>query len=135
MPFVELDTNLAAERLPPELPQKLCAAAAAILSKPAEDCHSLLPTGALADRQEQDSDDFPVIPQAVRGNEAMMKTTQRIFEAECLCGDGSVQRRQLLVKNCIMPRENTLKDLHAPLLYNWNIYGILLKQKHYTFHV
>ncbi|XP_035412892.1 D-dopachrome decarboxylase isoform X3 [Cygnus atratus] len=77
MPFVELDTNLAAERLPPELPQKLCAAAAAILSKPAEDCHSLLPTGALADRQEQDSDDFPVIPQAVRGNEAMMKTTQR----------------------------------------------------------
>nr|XP_047920102.1 D-dopachrome decarboxylase isoform X3 [Anser cygnoides] len=62
MPFVELDTNLAAERLPPELPQKLCAATAAILGKPAEDCHPLLPTGALADRQEQDSDDFPVIP-------------------------------------------------------------------------
>lgn len=36
MPFVELDTNLAAERLPPELPQKLCAASAAILGKPAE---------------------------------------------------------------------------------------------------
>lgn len=42
---------------------------------PDKDCHPLLPTGALADRQEQDGDDFPVIPRAARGNEAMMKTT------------------------------------------------------------
>lgn len=28
-----------------------------------------------------------------------------------MCGDGSVQRRQLLVKNCTVPRENILKVL------------------------
>ncbi|XP_068065213.1 D-dopachrome decarboxylase [Anomalospiza imberbis] len=36
MPFVELDTSLPAERLPPGLAQALCAAAADILGKPAE---------------------------------------------------------------------------------------------------
>lgn len=36
MPFVELDTSLPAERLPPGLAQTLCAAAAEILGKPAE---------------------------------------------------------------------------------------------------
>ncbi|KAM6298130.1 D-dopachrome decarboxylase [Aegotheles albertisi] len=36
MPFLELDTNLPASRLPPGLAQDLCAAAAAILGKPAE---------------------------------------------------------------------------------------------------
>ncbi|XP_029819177.1 D-dopachrome decarboxylase-like isoform X1 [Manacus vitellinus] len=119
MPFVELETNLPAERLPPGLPD-LCAATADILAnrpsgerdgaeraahgavglgralraagrllhrrgghggaEPAAqrpllrrpdgaagprhraDCHPLLPTGALADRQEQDSHDIPVIP-------------------------------------------------------------------------
>ncbi|XP_039771073.1 D-dopachrome decarboxylase isoform X1 [Ornithorhynchus anatinus] len=34
MPFVELDTSLAAARLPPDLASRLCAAAAAILAKP-----------------------------------------------------------------------------------------------------
>lgn len=36
MPFVELDTSLPAERLPPGLAQTLCAATADILGKPAE---------------------------------------------------------------------------------------------------
>ncbi|NWV43482.1 DOPD decarboxylase, partial [Grantiella picta] len=36
MPFVELDTSLPAERLPPGLAQSLCTAAADILGKPAE---------------------------------------------------------------------------------------------------
>lgn len=36
MPFVELETNLPAERLPPGLPLKLCEATATILGKPAE---------------------------------------------------------------------------------------------------
>lgn len=36
MPFVELETNLPAGRLPPGLAQELCAAAADILGKPAE---------------------------------------------------------------------------------------------------
>ncbi|KAM4763209.1 DOPD decarboxylase, partial [Chaetorhynchus papuensis] len=36
MPFVELDTSLPAERLPPGLAQTLCTAAADILGKPAE---------------------------------------------------------------------------------------------------
>lgn len=35
----------------------------------------------------------------------------RIFVAEYLCGNGSVQRRQLLVKNCTVPQENVLKVL------------------------
>ncbi|XP_042522195.1 D-dopachrome decarboxylase-like [Dipodomys spectabilis] len=34
MPFVELDTNLPANRVPAGLEKRLCAAAAAILSKP-----------------------------------------------------------------------------------------------------
>lgn len=44
---------------------------------PEKDCHPLLPTGALADWQEQNSHDFPLIPQAASWNKAMMKTTQR----------------------------------------------------------
>lgn len=36
MPFVELETSLPAERLPPGLPMKLCEATATILGKPAE---------------------------------------------------------------------------------------------------
>ncbi|XP_065595009.1 D-dopachrome decarboxylase [Cyrtonyx montezumae] len=36
MPFVELETSLPAERLPPGLPLKLCEATATILGKPAE---------------------------------------------------------------------------------------------------
>ncbi|NXK75320.1 DOPD decarboxylase, partial [Amazona guildingii] len=36
MPFLELDTNLPAGRLPPALAQDLCVAAADILGKPAE---------------------------------------------------------------------------------------------------
>ncbi|KAM6111873.1 D-dopachrome decarboxylase [Pterocles gutturalis] len=36
MPFLELDTSLPAGQLPPGLAQALCAAAAAILGKPAE---------------------------------------------------------------------------------------------------
>ncbi|KAM8797775.1 DOPD decarboxylase, partial [Eudromia elegans] len=36
MPFLELDTSVAAERLPAGLPARLCAAAAAILGKPEE---------------------------------------------------------------------------------------------------
>ncbi|XP_046757115.1 D-dopachrome decarboxylase isoform X1 [Gallus gallus] len=128
MPFVELETNLPAERLPPGLPLKLCEATATILGKPAErdahgagglgralrpaarllhrrgglgaaepgaqrpllrlpddgagsrpraDCHSLLPAGAMADWQEQNSHDFPVTPQAAVWNKAAMKTTRR----------------------------------------------------------
>ncbi|XP_005396542.1 PREDICTED: D-dopachrome decarboxylase [Chinchilla lanigera] len=34
MPFIELDTNLAASRLPAGLEKRLCAAAATILNKP-----------------------------------------------------------------------------------------------------
>ncbi|KAM6051605.1 D-dopachrome decarboxylase [Theristicus caerulescens] len=36
MPFLELETNLPADRLPPKLAEELCAAAAVILDKPAE---------------------------------------------------------------------------------------------------
>ncbi|NXX44015.1 DOPD decarboxylase, partial [Tricholaema leucomelas] len=36
MPFLELETNLPAERLPPGLAMELCAAAADILGKPAQ---------------------------------------------------------------------------------------------------
>ncbi|NWX00811.1 DOPD decarboxylase, partial [Caloenas nicobarica] len=36
MPFLELDTSLPANRLPPGLAQELCAAGAEILGKPAE---------------------------------------------------------------------------------------------------
>ncbi|XP_008248400.1 D-dopachrome decarboxylase [Oryctolagus cuniculus] len=36
MPFVELDTNLPADRVPAGLEKRLCAATAAILSKPEE---------------------------------------------------------------------------------------------------
>ncbi|XP_072839485.1 D-dopachrome decarboxylase-like [Pogona vitticeps] len=36
MPFVELETSLPAAQLPPDLPAKLCSAAAEILGKPEE---------------------------------------------------------------------------------------------------
>uniref|UniRef100_A0A2K6UL10 D-dopachrome decarboxylase n=2 Tax=Saimiri boliviensis TaxID=27679 RepID=A0A2K6UL10_SAIBB len=36
MPFLELDTNLAANRVPAGLEKRLCAAAASILGKPAD---------------------------------------------------------------------------------------------------
>ncbi|XP_044300051.1 uncharacterized protein LOC123030293 isoform X2 [Varanus komodoensis] len=60
MPFVELETSLPAARLPGDLPAKLCAEVATILGKPEEDPHSLLPAGAVADRQEGHRHDFPV---------------------------------------------------------------------------
>ncbi|XP_063171748.1 D-dopachrome decarboxylase isoform X1 [Candoia aspera] len=60
MPFVELETNLPAARLPRDLPVRLGAAAADILGKPAEDPHPLLPAGAVAGRQDGDGDDLPV---------------------------------------------------------------------------
>ncbi|XP_042684782.1 D-dopachrome decarboxylase [Centrocercus urophasianus] len=45
MPFVELETSLPAERLPPGLPTKLCAAAATILGKPVERVHVTVRSG------------------------------------------------------------------------------------------
>ncbi|XP_036076247.1 uncharacterized protein LOC107500677 isoform X3 [Rousettus aegyptiacus] len=61
MPFVELDTNLPASRVPAGLEKRLCAATAAILGKPEDDNYPLFPPGALADWQEWDSHDFFMI--------------------------------------------------------------------------
>nr|CAH90521.1 hypothetical protein [Pongo abelii] len=51
MPFLELDTNLPANRVPAGLEKRLCAAAASILGKPAD---GPLPTPFLTP-----SSDFP----------------------------------------------------------------------------
>ncbi|XP_045675781.1 D-dopachrome decarboxylase isoform X2 [Phyllostomus hastatus] len=60
MPFIELDTNLPAGRVPAGLEKRLCAATAAILGKPEDDSYPVFPPGALADWQEGDGHDFSV---------------------------------------------------------------------------
>ncbi|XP_015442258.1 D-dopachrome decarboxylase isoform X2 [Pteropus alecto] len=68
MPFVELDTNLPANRVPAGLEKRLCAASAAILGKPEDDNYPLFPPGALADWQEWDSRDiFMIGMEDIRG--------------------------------------------------------------------
>ncbi|XP_063479537.1 uncharacterized protein [Symphalangus syndactylus] len=61
MPFLELDTNLPANRVPAGLEKRLCAAAASILGKPADDTYPLFPPGVLADWQDRDGRDFFMI--------------------------------------------------------------------------
>ncbi|PIO40506.1 hypothetical protein AB205_0011330 [Aquarana catesbeiana] len=62
MPFLDLDTNIPQQDIADDFTEKLCSAAASILSKPKEDSAALSPSGALADWEKWNRYDIFVMP-------------------------------------------------------------------------